>query len=433
MENKRVLRIEYDNAYPLWSMLIAMALILASPFVSVYLNYAAMAICMYRVLRFDAKTFATDYVLLAPVAGIFKMPGGLTLLILLCLFAAAAYFLREGIKADKAFFVVLALLNYLLLRMEMNFTAYLLCFGQMFLLWILLPKQDGASAIRTAKAYCTGLLIVSIYALLLSNTSQIQALIGSGSEAIWGLGIMRFHGLVGDPNFYMTELLVGVALLAKLKETGNINLLTFILEGLAMVTLGILTYSKTFLVALVIFVAVYIVWQFRNKRLVLGIVLVAAVAISAEFLLLSEDSPFAVVVQRFMGGEDINDLTTGRSEIFRQYSEAIIKTPGSLLFGYGLGPNTLEKDPHNIYLEVLYHTGIVGFVLISGFVGSMVSVLKHQESFASQQSFIAKYVVLGMVLVLFMTLNGLFMVEVYPSFFLGLLAILIPPKDLIQA
>lgn len=429
MNKQRILRIEYDQQYPFWSMLVAWVLILASPFVSVLLSYAALAICLYRVFRYDAKVFATDYVILAPLSRIFKTSGGLTLLIILCLIAAVVFLVREGAKADSTFVLILALLNYLLLRMDMNISAYLLCFGQIFLLWVLLPKQDADSAIRTAKMYCYGLLAASIYAVLLNGTWQIQALIGEGSEAIWGTGIMRFHGLIGDPNFYMTELIVGLALLAKLRETRHIKLVPFIIMGVAMALLGALTYSKTFFLALAIFAGIYIIWQFRNKKIILGVLLVAAVVISAEFLLFSEDSPFSVIVRRFLEGEDLNDLTTGRTGIFEQYIEAICKTPGKFFFGYGLNAPLLGKAPHNIYLEILYYCGAVGFVLFASFISVMTGQLKRRSETIGSQSLIAKYVVFAMVLLLFMSLNGILMVDVYPSFFLGALAILIPVNE----
>ena len=428
MNQKRVLRIEYSQQYPILSILVAVALIMAAPFVSVWLSYGAFAICLYRVLRYDAKVFATDYAILAPFPYIFSMPGGLTLLIILCLIATVVYFVREGVKADSAFVTILALLNYLIMRMQTNVNDFLLCFGQMCLLWVLLPKQDAQSAERTAKLYCISLLVASGYALLVNDTWQIQAKIGVGSEAFWGTGIMRLHGLVGDPNFYMTQLVVGIALLAKLRNAGRIKMLPFLLMGITMAVLGALTYSKTFLLVFVIFGVVYIIWQFRNKRILLGIALIVAVVLSAEFLLFSEYSPFAGVVSRLLESTDMDGLTTGRSEIYKLYVQAIGKSAGSFFFGYGLSAPGAGADPHNIYLEILYHCGAVGLVLIVAFGVSLVAVVKRQMADV-KQSFIAKYVVLGMALMLFMTLNGLFMVVVYPSFFLGFLAILISPKE----
>ena len=225
MTQERVLRIEYSQQYPWWSIVIAVVLILVAPFVSVWLKYAALAICVYRVLRYEAKVFATDYALLAPLVNIFRTSGGLTLLIVLCLIAAVVYVIRESMRADRSLVLILVLLNYFLLRMQGNFNDFVLCFGQIFLLWVILPKQDCESAVRTAKVFCVGLLISSAYALVLRDTWQLQNAIGRETEAIWGTGILRFQGLLSDPNFYMTLLIVGLALLIKLRESNRLKLL----------------------------------------------------------------------------------------------------------------------------------------------------------------------------------------------------------------
>ena len=429
MGKQRVLRIEYGNAYPWVSIVMAVALILASPFVSSWLNYVALAICLYRVVCYDAKVFATDYAILAPLAILFATSGGLTLLIILCLIAAVVILIREGMKADRTLVIILILLNYLIIRMEGNFSKFLLCFGQLFLLWVLLPKQDAASAERTAKVYCVSLLLTSGYALLLRDTWQLQAQVGVGTEAIWGTGIMRFHGLVRDPNFYMTEVIVALALLIKLKETNRMKTLPFILLGLALTTLGVLTYSKTFFLVFIAMGIIYIIWQFRNKKIFLGILLVGMVILGADFLLFSEGSPFAVVISRLLDSESISDLTTGRTDVYVQYLEAIGKNPWTILFGYGFTAPGMEYDPHNIYLEIVYFSGIVGLGLFIALFAALIGILKQQEPLAAQQSWISKYLVVVMILVLYLSLNGMFMVVVYPNIFLALLAVLIPAKQ----
>ena len=428
MNQDRVLRIEYDRQYPLLSIAVAVVLIFVAPFVSTILSYAALAVCLYRVFRYDAKVFATDYAILAPMAGIFTTSGGLTLFIILGLIAAIVLFVRGRVKADITFVLLLVILNYLIIRMHTGYSKFLLCFGQLFLLWVLVPEQDAESAERTAKMYCISLLIASVYALLLNNTWQIQARIGAGSLAFFGTDIIRFHGLAGDPNFYMTQLVVGIALIVKLRDSGRIKLLPFVVMCATMTVLGALTYSKTFLLAFAIFVVVYIIWQFRNKNIFLGIFLLVAVILSADFLLFSESSPFSGVVNRLMESADLNGLTTGRTEVFKQYGKAIVKTPGTFFFGYGLDALSLEKDQHNIYLEILYFCGAIGLVLLVSFVCTMIGRLKQQIQ-GEKQHIIAKYIVLIMVLLLFMTLNGLFTVAIYTDLFLAFMAMLIPAKQ----
>lgn len=429
MTQQRVLRIEYSQQYPWWTMVMAMALILAAPFVSVWLNYGAMALCLYRVIRYDAKVFATDYAILAPVSCVFTTSGRLSMLIILALLAALVLTIREGMKANRTFVLLLVLLNYLVMRMGGGVSKFFLCFGQIFLLWVLLPKQDAKSAEQIAMAFCISLLVTSFYALIFRGTWQLEAVTVEETEAIWGSGIMRFHGLIGDPNFYMTMLIMGLCLLIKLRETNRLKTVPFVLMAVAMTVLGVLTYSKTFFLVLILLGVTYIIWQFVRKKILWGIILVVTVVVAAEFLIFSDDSPFAVVVARLLGSEDLNDLTTGRMDVYMQYLDAITKNPLTFFFGYGFGAPDLPDDPHNIYLEIGYYCGTVGLCLIVAFFASVITGMKDQEPKVAEQSWISKYLPLTMALVLYISLNGMFMVVVYPVIFLSLLAILIPQKE----
>lgn len=429
MDAKRILTTEYDQKYPVFSMVLAYVLILLTPFVSSLTAYAAFAICLYRIIRYDSKFFATDYALLIPINMLFRMPGGLTLTVFLCLIAAVVCVIREGLHANRALVILLILMNYLLLRMQTKINDFVLCFGQLFMLYALLPKQDAASAERTAKAYCGSLLTASLFALALRENAALREILGHESEAIWGSGILRFQGLLRDPNYYMTTVVVGLAALAKLKESGRIRLLSFILVGVAFVMFGILTYSKTFFLMFALLGVVFIIWQFWNKKFLLGTVLVIAVVLTAETLLFSENSPFAVVMSRFLSSEDISDLTTGRTDIYLDYLAAIVKDPIIFFFGYGIATPELERAPHNIYLQIAYHMGVVGLVLIVGFLVTMVKVLKDQMSETQEQSAISKYVVLLMMAVLYFSLQGIFDVDFYGNMFIAFLAMIISPKE----
>ena len=102
------------NEYPIFSMALIVALILLSPFVSPYLCYAAFVICIYRMLRYSAKVFATDYCILLPMTQMFQTTEGMTFLIWLCLIAAIWYFVRGTIRVSASLMFLLVLLNYML-------------------------------------------------------------------------------------------------------------------------------------------------------------------------------------------------------------------------------------------------------------------------------------------------------------------------------
>lgn len=415
-----------ENKYPYWGIIVVLALNFLTPFVSSLLPYLAMVLCIIRVVRYDEKIFAVDYCVLICVSVLFQTPGKMSLLIYLCLFADVWYFLRRGIRAEAAVILMILLLNYLLLRMQFNINNFALCFGQLFLLRILLPQQDSVSAERCAKAFCISLLLSSAYALVFRNTWQLAAIRGAEVPAYFGSNFIRFYGLFQDPNYYSMLLIAGLSLMVKLKDSRCIGWGAFITGALLMIACGIMTYSKTFFLMLVLLIGVYLVWQFWNKRVARGVFLTLCIVLVGGALLLSEDSPFAVVMTRLTSASDLGDLTTGRSDVFMNYWRAITENIGSVLFGAGLGAENLGRAPHNLFLEITYYLGVTGLVLVIIYYGSLIRAI---ESRLPKQNFIAKYVTMLMVMVVHMTLHGMTTFPTYASFFMAALSMLITKKE----
>ena len=415
-----------EDKYPLLGIIAALGLNFAAPFISSLLPLAAFVICVVRIMRYDERVFATDYSLLACVSLLFCTSGGMSLLIYLCLFADVWYFMRRGIKAEAAVVLMLVLLNYLLLRMQMSIDRFALCFGQLFLLRILLPRQDRHSAERTAKAFCIGMLLVSVYALVFRNTWQLQAIRGPEAPAFFGSTAIRFYGLFRDPNYYSLLLVTALALLTKLKDSRCISWFLFLTGALLLIICGVLTYSKTFFLTLLLLVLIYLLWQFWNKRVFKGILMTLTILLLGGILLLSEGSPFAVVLTRLTNSVDLGDLTTGRSDVFMQYFRVITQSLGNVLVGVGLGQPGLGQDPHNLYLEIVYYVGLTGLVLMGVYY---VALIRAIDADLKQQNFIARYIVLFMVMVFHFTLHGMTTLTAFASFFMAALAMLIIPKE----
>jgi O-antigen ligase len=418
---------KYDQ-YPLSGILIVVALLLAGPFVSRLLAFGAFAICLYRIVKFDSRVFAADYCFLLPLSPLFQAPNGMSLMVYVCLLAAIWYFVRNGIRADISYVMLIVLMNYMVARMQMNISRFVLCFGQLFMLCVILPKQDTESAERAAKLFCMSVILSSVYALVFRSTPQLRALRGNEAPAYWGSVLNRFYGIFEDPNYYMTLLIIGLAMLIKLRDCERITRLPFWTMTIGMIVFGILTYSKTFFVVLVLLVAVYIVWQFRNRRYLYGSIIIFAILALGSTLLFAKDSPFAVVMTRLTSANNISDLTTGRTDLFAKYLEAITDNVLSLLFGAGMAARNLGRDPHNLYLEITYYTGAVGLVLFACYYWGMVRVMKRRTAQMRKQNLIARYVVVFMVLTLYFTLHGMFAVVSYGGFFMAFLSMLLVKK-----
>lgn len=415
--------------YPIWGMVLVAVLLMVSPFISDLLPYGAFVICLYRMVRYNTKVFLSDYCLMIPFTFLFRTSGGMSLLVWLCLVAAIWYFVQGRICANSIVVFLLLLLSYLITRMQMNINYFVLCFGQIFFFFVLLPEQDSRSAEQAIKLFCWSMILSSVYALIFRNTPYLGGIIGYESDAIWGSGIKRFQGLFNDPNYYMALLVVGLALLCKLKEAGRLHPASFWVQSVAMAAFGILTYSKTFFLMLVLLVGTYIIWQFWSKKVFRGVFFTIVVMIAAIYVLSSENSPFAVVLERLTSSKDLSDFTTNRSDLFIDYGKAITKNVWTFLFGYGFNAPLLRKGAHNIYLEIAYYSGIVGLVLIVGFYVSMLRWIGKGTPGFQKQNIIAKYVVLLMAVVVYCSLQGMFLIHSYATFFLALLSLHIVKQE----
>ena len=413
--------------YPIRGILIVMGLLCLSPFLWSIPSYIAFGICLCRMVRYDAKVFAVDYCAILPLTQVFRTHGGLSLLLCYGLLTTLWHLFRGGIRGDVRYGAMILLLNYLVARMQLDVSAFLLCIGQLMMLCVLLPKQDDKSSANAALAFCLGLLFASVYAYAFRNTDQLRSIQGEAVEAVYGTGIFRFRGTLSDPNYYMTMLITGLTVLVKLLDCGWIKFPVFL--GLAGIfaLLGVMTYSKTFFLMLVLFALIYVIWQFYSKRYIYGGALVALGLLAALWALLSDRSPFAVVLSRF-GSGSLNEITTGRMEVYIDYLRESASSFGSLMFGKGLGAAGLYKAPHNLYVELIYYIGIVGLLLYVGFFAAMVVVLKKKDKRIREQHFISRYSSVIMLAALFFTLHGMRQIVFYGDAFVMLMAIMILPK-----
>ena len=423
------LRINRQSDFPLLGICLVMLLIYLSPFTASLSSYAAFVLCLIRVVRYDARVFAVDYCLMLPMAQIFCTSGGMSIFVYVSLFAAVWYFIKTGIRRNASYLMLILLMNYLLTRMQMSINNFLLCFGQICVLCIVLPEQDRDSAVRAAKYFCIGVLISSLYALVFRNTWQLRSLLGAEDEAIWGTGIRRFYGFYRDPNYYMTLLVLGLALLSKLKNCRQITGPAFVLMCLGMVLFGILTYSKMFFLTTVLFGVVYIIWRFRDRKYFWGILLIILAVIGARILFSLKIGILETLFARLLSASNVSELTTGRTDVYMRYLSEITQSVFTLLFGLGLSAEGLYKDAHNLYLEVTYYLGITGLVLLAGLSISMIRVMGRKAASLPAQNAIAKYLPLFLLFVLYCSLHGMFQIMFYGGLFVALLAMLVTREE----
>ncbi len=411
------------SAYPRWEVLVATAMLYFAPFVSPLLAFGALAIFAFRVVLNDAKTFVTDYALLVPIAPLSSYEG-MSLLIYLGLFAAVWYFFAQKMCKQIVYAVLLVTVNYILLRMPWNVSGFVLCVGQLFMLSVLLPLQDADSAQRAAKVFCLSLIVSSFFALALRDSSELSYLRGVESPAFWGSTTYRFHGLFEDPNYYMTLIVTAITLLMILFDRKHIKLPVFLLCVACLLTIGLMTFSKAFLLAVAILAVISICWLIVRKKYWIAFWAVLILVLLVAVLIMTSEL-FAVIIYRLTSATNLEELTTGRSSLFSAYYQVITESIPNTLFGVGLEASNLGRDPHNLYLEITYYLGLTGLGLVIALIGTIASALRKNI----KKKMLSRYLPLAMAMILHISLHGIFSVISYAVFFFALLAIIIEERE----
>lgn len=411
--------------YPWESITLAVLIIFLSPFTSYYINAVAFLICFFRAVRYGAVIFSTDYCILATVSLLFQLNSSFVLLPYLCLAIAIWFVCTEGLQPDAATIMLIVWLDYLLLRTNGDFNNLVLCFSQFALLRELLKKQNRSSAVRTSKLYCISLLISSLYAYIFRSTSQLIALKGTEAPAYWMSTQKRFYGLFQDPNYYMALLIIAITLLIKLRLSNEIKRIPFVAMLSAVTVFGFLTYSKTFLLLIAFICVVYVILQIRNRRFFLSFALTVGILLTVMVSMQIQDSPLQVILYRFSTATNMDDLTTGRSDLYGRYTNAIISGVKSFFIGYGLDAEYLTLSPHNLYLEILYYLGAFGMAIYVATLGAFIHVTRSERHQNRDDSFLMRYFPLISIAILFFSLSGMFSPSTYVMIFLALVSMLI--------
>ena len=413
--------------YPVATMIVVLILIYASPFLSLYLNYLAFLICIYRIVRYEESVFAVDYCVLASVSFIFVSTGIVSLFSWLSITAALWWIIKTGVKPISSFALLVILLNYMLFRMQGEVNTFVLCVSQIILMFVLLSNQRKEGVVYCIKGFCLSVIVSSLYALVFRNTSQINYLLGNEVEAYWKSSFTRFRGLFRDPNYYMTMAAVAIALLAVLYLNRYLSQKVFAVGAGILMFFGALTYSKTFLIVLVFLAMLFVAMLFSGKRYILGIFCVFIFVIVG--LILSR-TVLAVTIYRFTSTDNLYELTTGRSELIAEYLYEITRSACTLIFGAGLSAEILGRGTHNLYLEIVYYYGLVGLGIMIAYIVSLIRLTEQRfEDGTEKRNGILKYAVLLIFLLLFSTLQGLRFSITYVILYLSILTTSIVPKE----
>lgn len=175
----------------------------------------------------------------------------------------------------------------------------------------------------------------------------------------------RFSGLWIDPNFYSIHLLIGILICIVLYSRREISSLAFYSVVAMLTYFGAKTLSKSFILMLAVALGYAYILFIKNKQygsvvLMSLILLILLVLIAAGVI-----DVFSMIMERLREGITSGEsLTTGRTDLWKEYSLYFCSHPLVLLFGGGLSVQIpFRLGPHNAYLELILFIGVIGSFL----------------------------------------------------------------------
>jgi hypothetical protein len=412
--------------YPIPGICAILTLIYLSPFVGAWLNYLAFSLCIYRLAKYDVRTFSIDYCCLISVAAVFVLPSGISFVVVLCLIAEVWFVIRDGLAINSALALLVLLVCYLLLRMQFAVSDFLLCVSQFIIIYLMLSFLDAQTIVLDIESFIINMVVSSAYALLLRKTPAITHMTGAEVAAYYGSSLTRFKGLFRDPNYYMSLVIMAIVLLTLLYIKKYTSRRAFLLSIACMLLFGALTYSKTFILLLGLYWLLCLFYLIRGKRYLLAFIYIFATAFLAVIL---SDTLFATTLYRLTSASSVRELTTGRSILLEMYGREIISSPDILLFGNGMSAQLLKKGTHNLFLEIQYYVGLTGLILYLLYFGILTAQVQKKYAAGNAAARLFSYAPLIVFIAAFCSLQGMFSVSVYTLLYLSIISIGIAQND----
>lgn len=184
------------------------------------------------------------------------------------------------------------------------------------------------------------------------------------------LSLARRSGYMGDPNFYATHITTALSgiLLILLNNPKRSRLFVLIPLAFLLLYCGLLSISKSFMLICVCLLLLWVMMLLLQRgKVSIKAAIIVTLIIAFAFLL--STTVFTDMLDklffRFSQDTNLSDFTTGRTEVWDSYIQAIFSDVKLLLFGQGCTNMLLgDKATHNTLLQCFYQLGLIGCAIL---------------------------------------------------------------------
>ena len=376
-------------------------------------SLAAFLGCCLMIFFFDKESILLQLFFIMPMANIFKHSPGtqsfFTILLLL-------YVVLHLVLPRKATLLVFLFAVYVVIgelfvgQFNLFRTIKLVC--NILFLSSIMNENVNLCHKETFLSYIIGNMVASFFGLMDSNFFRIDDYVGvvEFKNAEMEVDVFRFSGLIGDPNYYAVGIVISICLIVLLLHTEEISSVFALILTVPFVYFLIQTYSKSSLVMMFAPV-IFLLYSFLHKKNYSAILVLIITMLFAISLIMTGKIPaINVTIERFLiaetsEGVDVNNLTTGRFNLWMLYIKTIVKNIRIMLFGGGIIASLIEQHAsHNTYIDIIYHLGLFGAVLL---FASLKSILSQSTHVRIKRN-ILNYSVLICIIIMYFFLGELF-------------------------
>ena len=329
----------------------------------------ALCMCAIVIALYDEDECVTFLFFIFPFATLFKLPdGGTSFFTYVELAFVLFHFYRKKLRMTKDDVFACILTLYVIIceclaqTVDVNRTIKFL--SNLLLLGILTDVDIKAQHHRVFINYIIGFAASGLLALMGSNYLPIDKFVTVKVEKFAdGTSTARFSGLYGDPNYFTINVIISVCLILYLYHTKEIKGMMAI--GLLMVFgyfIGA-TSSKSALFMLIVPIALFVRNGVREHNIKAFAIVFVMLIIGIYLMRSGKLSVFEYTLKRLsiVETDDVGSLTTGRTDIWKDYFTYFKKNLLQVLFGNGVGIYYLDGvATHNTYIDLIYQLGVFG-------------------------------------------------------------------------
>ena len=238
--------------------------------------------------------------------------------------------------------------------------------------------------------------------ILSVGISSLFCLADIKNQFIAGYLDNRFGAFFNNVNTLSVYCTLCASCFIVLLLTKRLNFKYYFYFPFIITSFGLLTMSKAFMLMSVLLYSSWFILSFikSNNKKMFGLYLIILIIAGILIAFVAQDY-IKTMLERFSNtghSSTINNVTTGRADIWEKYFDRWIKSPVTFLFGNGYTAPKIDTNQyeHSIYMAFLYQFGIIGTIAI---ISTLVWTLRKN---AKLQRNIACYIPLGIFLI-----NGL--------------------------